>query len=85
MASDGESRRRRLATLTYVESTFHPLPVDGDAARAWAGLVAALREAGRRAPLNDTWIAAVALAREFAVVTQDSDYDEMPGVHVIRV
>lgn len=85
LAQDAQTSARRLATLRYLESTFEPLPVDAEAARAWAGLVAALREAGRRAPVNDSWIAAVALARGLPVVTQDEDYDGMPGVRVIRV
>lgn len=85
MAQDTEARARRLATLSYVESTFEPLPVDADAARRWAALVAALREAGRRAPVNDSWIAAIALTHGLPVVTQDDDYDGMPGLRVIRV
>lgn len=36
-------------------------------------------------PLNDSWIAATALARGIPVVSQDADYDAVPGLHVIRV
>jgi predicted nucleic acid-binding protein len=43
------------------------------------------RAAGRRAPINDSWIAATAIAHGVPIVTQDSDYDGMPGVEVIRI
>lgn len=40
----------------------------------------ALRDAGRRMPLNDSWIAATALAHAIPVVSQDEDYDDVPGL-----
>jgi predicted nucleic acid-binding protein len=84
MASTLEARSRRLDTLSLVES-LEPLPVDEDVAAAWARLVAELRAAGRRAPINDSWIAATALAHELPIATQDADYDHLPGVTVIRL
>jgi predicted nucleic acid-binding protein len=48
-------------------------------------LVSRLRAAGRRAPINDSWIAATAIAHGVPIVTQDSDYDAMPDVEVIRI
>jgi predicted nucleic acid-binding protein len=36
-------------------------------------------------PLNDSWIAATAIANLMPVVAQDSDYDAVPGLEVIRV
>jgi predicted nucleic acid-binding protein len=79
-----DARARRMATLRLVES-LEPLPVDDRVADAWAELVAGLRAAGRRAPVNDSWIAATAIARGMAVATQDDDYDGMPGLDVIRL
>ena len=46
---------------------------------AWALLVSRLRAAGQKVPINDSWIAATALAHGIPVVTQDADYDVMPG------
>jgi predicted nucleic acid-binding protein len=83
-ASSLEARARRLATLRLAES-LEPLPIDDAVADAWATLVARLRTAGRRAPVNDCWIAATAIARRMPVATQDDDYDDMPGVSVIRL
>ncbi len=84
MASTLEARARRLDTLRLVES-LEPLPIDDAVASAWARMVAKLRAAGRKAPLNDSWIAATAIAHGVPVVTQDADYDGLPGLNVIRV
>ncbi len=52
---------------------------------AWALLVSKLRASGRKAPLNDSWIAATAIAHQIPVLTQDSDYDDLPDLEVIKV
>ena len=36
-------------------------------------------------PVNDSWIAATAMAHGLPVVTQDDDYVAVPGLAVIRV
>jgi len=84
MASDVEARQRRLTTLQFANSLI-PVPIDAGVGRAWAGLVAQLRATGQRAPINDTWIAATAIANDMVVVTQDADYDNMPGIKVVRI
>ncbi len=61
------------------------MPVDGRVADAWARLRVALRSAGLRMPVNDSWIAATAMALGVPVVTHDDDYVEMPGLAVIHV
>jgi predicted nucleic acid-binding protein len=83
-ASDGATRARRLETLTRADA-LEPMPVDRSVAAAWAALRPTLRDAGIRMPLNDSWIAATALARGIPVVTQDADYDRVPGLDVVRV
>jgi hypothetical protein len=77
-------RARRLETLMRAEA-LDPIPVDRSVAAAWAALRVALRDAGKRMPLNDSWIAATALARGIPVVSQDADYDGVPGLEVIRL
>jgi predicted nucleic acid-binding protein len=59
--------------------------VDEAVSDAWALLVSQLRAAGRKVPINDSWIAATAIAHRVAIVTQDSDYDAMPDVQVIKI
>jgi predicted nucleic acid-binding protein len=84
VAADGPTRARRLETLSRVEA-LDPLPVDDLVARAWATLRLALRDAGRRMPLNDSWIAATALANDLPVASQDADYDDVPGLRVVKL
>jgi predicted nucleic acid-binding protein len=83
-AKDGPTRAQRLETLTAVAS-LDPLPIDERVAYAWATLRLALRDAGKRVPINDSWIAATAIANDLAVASQDGDYDDIPGLRVIRV
>ncbi len=83
-AEDGASRAQRLETLSRAEA-LDPLPVDPPVAHAWAALRLALRDQGKRMPLNDSWIAATAIANRIAVVSQDDGYEGVPGLEVIRV
>lgn len=83
-ADDLETRARRLTTLAQALS-LDPVPVDEAVADAWATLRVALRAGGRRMPVNDSWIAATAMALGVPVVTQDDDYVEIPGLAVIHV
>jgi predicted nucleic acid-binding protein len=83
-ARDLEARARRLATLTRALA-LDPIPVDDDVAAAWARLRVVLRDLGLRMGVNDSWIAATAIALGVPVVTQDEDYVAVPGLEVIRV
>lgn len=49
------------------------------------GLVSKLRAAKLRVPINDSWIAATAVAHGIAILTQDNDYAAMPDVEVITI
>jgi predicted nucleic acid-binding protein len=83
-ARDVRTRDRRLGTLTAAMA-LDPLPVDAHVAEAWARLRVLLRDAGLRMPVNDSWIAATAMAHGVPVITQDADYVEVPELPVIRV
>jgi predicted nucleic acid-binding protein len=83
VAGTRADRARRLATYTDV-CEIEALPVDRVVADEWANLRVRLREAGRRMPVNDSWIAATALAHGLPVATQDDDYDAASGLRVIR-
>lgn len=83
-ADDPTSRAIRLETLMRALSTT-AMPIDGPVAVAWAELRSVLREAKRRMPINDSWIAATAIAYRMPVVTQDDDYADIPGLDVIRL
>jgi len=83
-ARDPEVAARRLSTYQLAQR-FEPLGIDEAVSDAWALLVSRLRAAGRKAPINDSWIAATAIAHEVPIVTQDADYDAMPDIEVIRI
>ncbi len=83
-ASDVATRDRRLGTLSAALA-FNPLPIDGEVAAAWARLRLILRDRGLRMPVNDSWIAATAMALDIAVVTQDEDFPLLDELEVIRV
>lgn len=83
-ADDLRTRDRRLGTLTAALA-LDPLPVDDTVAEAWARLRVLLRDAGHRMPVNDSWIAATAMALGVPVVTQDDDYVELDEVPVVKV
>jgi predicted nucleic acid-binding protein len=77
-------RDRRLATLTAALQ-LDPVPVDQAVAAEWARLRVLLRDSARRMPVNDSWIAATALALGVPVVTQDDDFPDLPDLDVIKV
>lgn len=79
-----EARGRRLATLTAALQ-LDPLPVDQPVAAEWARLRVLLRDSGQRMGVNDSWIAATAMALEVPVVTQDDDFPDVDGLAVSGV
>ena len=83
-AESVETRDRRLTTLTAA-LRLEPVPVDDDVATAWARLRVQLRDSGQRMPVNDSWIAATALALDVPVVTQDDDFPNVAGLRVTKV
>jgi predicted nucleic acid-binding protein len=83
-AMDPVAASKRLSTYQLAQR-FEALPVDTAVSDTWALLVSKLRAAGRKAPVNDSWIAATAIAHRIPVVTQDDDYDHMPDLQIIKI
>lgn len=83
-ADDAIVRDRRLDTLMAALS-LDPIPIDIEVANAWARLRLALRDAVLRMPLNDSWIAATAMALGVPIVTQDGDFPALADLQVINV
>ena len=83
-AADVSTRDRRLSTL-MAALELQPIPVDERVADAWARLRILLRDHELRMPVNDSWIAATAIALGVPVVTQDADYVELAGLDVVRI
>ena len=83
-AGDLDARDRRLRTLSWAMG-LEVVPVDQVVADAWARLRIELRDRGLRMPVNDSWIAATAIALDVPLVTQDDDHIEVSGLRIIRV
>ena len=79
-----EIRDQRLGTLSAA-MRLEPLPVDEAVAAEWARLRVLLRDTGQRMPVNDSWIAATAMAHAVPLVTQDDDFPEVQGLSVTKV
>jgi predicted nucleic acid-binding protein len=83
-ASDVTTRDTRLVTLTAA-MTLDPIAIDDDVTAQWARLRVMLRDSGQRMPVNDSWIAATAMALQVPIVTQDDDYVKLAELQVVRV
>jgi predicted nucleic acid-binding protein len=84
VAETVEARDRRLGTLTAALQ-LDPVPVDEAVAAEWALLRVRLRDTRQRMGVNDSWIAATAMALGVPVVTQDDDFPAVEGLSVTRV
>jgi predicted nucleic acid-binding protein len=62
-----------------------PVPVDHAVASQWARLRVLSRDSLQRMPVNDSWIAATAMALEVPIVTRDDDFPIVEGLSVTRV
>lgn len=78
LARDDATRSARLARLTGLVASVPVLGVDG----AVAARYGELRRASGRAPSNDLWIAATALAHDLTLLTRD---DRLAAVPLVRV
>lgn len=83
-ATDVATRDRRLATLTTA-LRLDPVPIVEAVADVWARLRVLLRDSGQRMSVNDSWIAATAMALDLPVVTQDADHVDVDGLEVVTV
>ena len=79
-----EARDRRLGILTAALQ-LDPIPIDQSVAEEWARLRVLLRDSQQRMPVNDSWIAATAMALAVPVVTQDDDFPVVADLSVTRV
>lgn len=86
-AADTDTRHARLSTLQSIAG-LRVLDVDTIAAAEWGRMRYRLREEGRKINVNDLWIAAIALAHNLPVITQDNDFSmltDLGGPAVINV
>lgn len=76
----GTKGRRNEATLArFLDSPrVECLVCDEDTTKVYAGLKLQLKRQGTPIPINDVWIAALALQHDAALLTLDSDFDRLP-------
>ncbi len=82
-ATDLTTQDRRLCTLTAALE-LDPVPIDTFVAEHWAKLRVALRDCGLRMGVNDSWIAATALALDVPVLTQDDGFPTLDELRVLH-
>lgn len=76
-------RALRLRTLREAER-LSALPVDREVASAFATLTVQMRAAGLgRLGVQDGWIAATAIAHDAELLTQDADFEAVPGLRLL--
>lgn len=82
---DGRRKQKLAATLDGMLGLFdgRVLPFDTDAARRYADLAVAARNAGKGFPTPDGYIAAIAAAQGFTVATRDASAFKAAGVPII--
>jgi predicted nucleic acid-binding protein len=88
IAEDESVRADRQTHLLFAEQNFDPLPFDREAARAFAGVAASLRRAGRKtsARAYDAMIAATAVACGLPVYTcNPRDFEAIDGLTVVAI
>jgi predicted nucleic acid-binding protein len=77
-AKDGQTRARRLRTVSRVEREFEAIPIDAEVARIFASIVGDARVAGRRPRVIDVWIAATGVRYGLVVFTERADFTDIP-------
>jgi tRNA(fMet)-specific endonuclease VapC len=59
------------------------LCLERDTSRHYASIIADLRRRGRMIPINDVWIAALALQHNSPVISRDAHFDEVKSLRRI--
>lgn len=81
LARDNATRSARLARLTAIVASIPVLAVDARVAACYGEL----RRASGRAPSNDLWIAATALAHDMTLLTRDGRLAALPLIRARQV
>lgn len=76
------NKSKHLKKLTDFLKLCIVLDVDATTAQHYGTIMAALYKKGKPLPLNDVWIAAIALQHELTVVSRDKHFNEIDGMKV---
>ena len=78
----GRRRRELLLRTRVLLAGIYCAPVTSETADYYSGIKTDLERRGRRKEDNDIWIAAVAMELGAALVTRDSDFQDIRGLSV---
>lgn len=73
-------RIRAQAWLNQIIRALRILPITVDTAAAYARVRYVLDRKGSQIPVNDTWIAALAVQHQLPVLSRDSHFDVVDGI-----
>lgn len=79
--------KRKAALAADAEQAFRVFPTSAmpaSAGEVYSQIKASCQAAGRPLDENDLWIAATAIALGATLATMDSDFDEVPGLSIVR-
>lgn len=88
VTKDRSEQSRRQATLQQAEADFESLPFDAAAARAFGGVAASLRAAGRKSKARayDALIAACAISHDLPLYTMNpADFTHVDQLRVVPI
>jgi tRNA(fMet)-specific endonuclease VapC len=66
--------------LEMLERTRQVLPVERETTRFYAEIIVDLRQRGSLIPINDVWIAALALQHGLRVLSRDGHFDQVKNL-----
>jgi tRNA(fMet)-specific endonuclease VapC len=83
-AEKSARRQENLARAEQLAARSQLLTVELETARRCGQIRQSLRQIGRPIPVNDLWIAAIAMQHQLTVATRDSHFDHVPMLAVER-
>lgn len=76
------NRAKHFKKLTNFLNLCIVLDVDRATAKYYGDITAALYKKGKPLPLNDVWIAAIALQHDLTLATRDNHFNEIEGLKI---
>ena len=75
---------RRIEALDQMLKSMVVVPADETITARWASLMCEQIIRGKAMSIPDAWAAATALVHDIPILTNDGDFDNLPGLTVLR-
>jgi predicted nucleic acid-binding protein len=82
-AENSTKRQENMSNFSNFLSQYEVAEVDLEVAQAYGEVKAQLKKDGVNIPENDLWVAAIAIARQFVLLTFDSHFSKINGLQII--